>query len=171
MARMRAAVLGGAGVLVLALGVSGCGDKTTTSSTTLKFTEKDTNDFGFQDAAPTTRVGNQGPEKPSPGDQITFRSTLLDSSKKPAGELGATCTITGPGQTGFEQALATCAGTATVPGGTLALSAGGKTFGNNTVGTITGGTGKYARATGTFTSTSSGNGPNQDTYDITILKP
>ena len=71
----------------------------------------------------------------------------------------------------FEQAVSTCQGTATVPGGTITLAVGGKVFGKRTEGSITGGTGTYARATGSFTSVSTGvNVPNVDTLDITIVK-
>jgi hypothetical protein len=57
-------------------------------------------------------------------------------------------------------------------GATLGLNVGGKNIaGGNITGAITGGTGKYAGATGTFTSQkagSGGNAPNNDTFNITL---
>jgi hypothetical protein len=57
----------------------------------------------------------------------------------------------------------------TVPGGDLALNAGGN-VGNGASGSIVGGDGKYAGATGTFTSKPTGgeNSPSNDTFSYTL---
>jgi hypothetical protein len=151
-----------------ALGVSACGGGTKLDQKTLKFTEKDTNDFGFADVPPKTKIGKQGPEKVSPGDQLSFRQSLLDSSKKPAGALDATCVVTKAGS--FTNTSVTCQGTATVPGGRLSLGVGGKGAigASTTEGAVTGGSGKYAGATGSFTSVGQNN--SKDTYKLFIPK-
>jgi hypothetical protein len=63
----------------------------------------------------------------------------------------------------------TCSGTADVPEGQLAITAGG-TIGDNvsgTTGAIVGGTGKYEGATGTFTSKVTG-AHTTDTFTVTL---
>lgn len=163
-----------AGVLALAvagIGVSACGSDTKTelSQMTLKLTEKDTDDFGFVDNPPRTKLGREGPEKLSNGDQLAFRTLLLDSAKKTVGALDATCLITGAGNGSFEQASSTCHATVSVPGGQLFVSVGGKPFATDTTrGAITGGTGRYDGATGSFTSVGENN--SRDTYHVWVPK-
>jgi hypothetical protein len=156
--------------VLAAVGVSACGGGTKLSEKTLKFTEKDTNDFGFVDNPPKTKPGKQGPEKVSNGDQLSFRASLLDSAKKTVGALDATCLITGAGGGRAVKASGTCQGTATVPGGSLFLGVGGKGVlgSSNTSGAVTGGSGKYAGATGSFTSVGGEN--SRDTYHIFLPK-
>jgi hypothetical protein len=160
---MRRLVLALSAVLILGLSACGGGGYDTK---TVKATEKDTQDFGFSDAAPKTKVGKQGPEKLSPGDALTFRSDILQGAKT-VGSLDATCTITHGGR--FDTARAQCHGTATLPGGQLALNVGGR-FGGNTRGAIIGGTGDYKGAGGTFESLDQQNGPTKDTFNIQIPK-
>jgi hypothetical protein len=85
------------------------------------------------------------------------------------GALHAVCVASSPSSANVVSG--TCAATATVPGGSIALNAGGDVGGGNVHGAITAGTGKYAGATGTFTSIESGgsNGPKHDTFAITLL--
>jgi hypothetical protein len=140
-------------VLVLA----GCSDNTHGSQSTLKLIEPGGNVGTFKP------FGNVSRNKISPGGGFAFSTPLQDSSKKNVGELNAVCiaTKTSTGNT----LLGTCTGTSTVPGGSLALNVGGK-IGNNVSGAIVGGTGKYAGATGTFSS--SGKNAQTDTYNITL---
>ncbi len=159
----RIAVLAaGAGLALFAL--AGCGsDKTHGSEGTLKLTEPGgkTGSFGV--------IGHPTRGKLSPGDGFAFSTPLQDSSKKTVGELNAVCIGTQPSNP--EALKGTCSATATVPGGDLALNAGG-TVGNGVSGSIVGGTGKYAGATGTFSSKPTGGGgensPNTDTFSYTL---
>ncbi|MDX6697370.1 MAG: hypothetical protein QOE65_767 [Solirubrobacteraceae bacterium] len=152
--------------LVMAIGLSACGGKTLETKT-LNFNEKDTNNFGFADNPPKATIGQQGPDRMTPGDTLAFSSDLTDTSGKTVGALDATCVDTRPGR--FDQANVTCHGTATLPKGQLFLSVGGKgAIGNNTTGAVTGGTGDYAGATGSFTSK---NGKiTKDTFKLFIPK-
>jgi hypothetical protein len=153
-----------AAAALLALSLSACGGGGY-KTRTLHLNETNTSDFGFADAPPKTKVGKQGPQSFSPGDGISFRSVLSDASKKPVGELNAGCVITHAGT--FDTAKAQCTATATVPGGDLTLSVGGRFGGGTTRGAIVGGTGDYKGAGGTFESANS-NAPSKDTFDIQI---
>jgi hypothetical protein len=160
---MRRSCLAIAAVLVLGLSACGGGGYDTK---TVKVSEKDTNDFGFSDAAPKTKVGKQGPEKLSTGDGLAFRE-LLVQGKKQVGELGVSCTVTHGGT--FDTARNQCHATATLPDGQLALVA-ALTFGKDVDGAIVGGTGDYKGAGGTFTVQQHENAPNEDTFEIQIPK-
>jgi hypothetical protein len=134
---------------------------------TLTFTEKDSNDFGFVDNPPKTTVGKQGPRRLSIGDALVFRTFLLDDAGTRAGSLDAACTVTGAGNGRLSQVNATCHVTVTVPGGQLFVGVGGKPFARSTTsGAVTGGTGAYAGATGTFHSDGASNA--KDTFDILV---
>ncbi len=141
-----------AGVMVLA----GCSDKTTGSTQTLTFTELDKG----SDFAP---IGKGTDRSTPPGSGFALSIPLQDSSKKTVGELNATCIATKPGGQNLH---GTCSGVANVPDGQLALAVGGD-VGDNVTGAITGGTGKYEGATGTFTSNSKGQG-SEDTFNVTL---
>ncbi len=121
--------------------------------TTLTFTEKDSKDFGLVDNPPRTTIGRLGPRRLSIGDQLVFRTFLLNAANARVGQLDVSCTVTGAGKARFSQANATCHATAGVPGGQLFVAVGGKPFAKAaTSGAVTGGTGVYAGATGTFAS-------------------
>ena len=169
MSQHRRVLAGAVALTVAAFGVAACGDDEGTKLTqkTLTFTEQDTDDFAFVDNPPKTTVGEEGPQKLSNGDQLAFRSNLLDGAKKRVGTLDATCLITGAGSGTFEQASSTCHATMTVPGGQLFLSVGGKPFASDTTtGAVSGGTGTYEGAIGGFTS--SGEDNSKDTIHIWI---
>jgi hypothetical protein len=156
----RNATLAVSAVAVLLL--AGCSDNTHGSQSTLKLTEPGGNTGTFGPIGKVTR------KKAAAGTGFAFSSPLQDSSKKKVGELNAFCIGTQPSNP--QQLHGTCSGTATVQGGTLALNVGGN-IGNGVSGSIIGGTGKYAGATGTFTSTPTGKGgnaPSADTYNITL---
>ena len=142
------------------LAFTGCSDKTHGSQQTLNLTEPGGNAGTFAPIGHVTRKSSP------PGSGFAFSTPLQDSSKKTVGELNAVCIGTQPSK---PQALkGTCTGTATVPGGQLALNVGG-TIGNGVSGSIVGGTGSYAGATGTFDSKSTGGGgPMNDTFNITL---
>lgn len=140
-----------AAALAMALGLSACGDadEPTLTQKTLKYTERETDNFGFVDTAPKTKLGDEGPERLSNGDGFTFSGDLLDGSDTDRGELDVSCAVTRPG--GFDSSHLHCTGTATLPGGTLTLARGGRVFGGaDARGAVLGGSGNYAGATGEF---------------------
>jgi hypothetical protein len=161
--RTRAVVTGGAAV-VLAVSLSACNKGL--KEKTLRFTEKDTNNFGFVDNAPKAKVGPQGPDMLTPGDTLSFSSDVLDASGKDVGDLDATCVTSRGGRS--DQASVTCQATYTVPKGQLFLTVGGKgpLGSNSTTGAVVGGTGDYAGATGTFRSVGQNN--SKDTFKLFI---
>jgi hypothetical protein len=160
-------------IVAVALTLSGCGGggNSKLAEKTLTFTERDTNFFSFFDNIPKTKVGPDGPEKLSNGDQLTFASDLLDASKRDVGDLDVTCVFTRPGR--MDDSSAVCTGVMTIPGGSLTASVGGTAFaqgaqeGAKTKGAILGGTGEYAGATGDFEST---NEPSRDTIHVFLPK-
>lgn len=170
MTRGRRVAAGAAALMFASLGVAACGsDKSDPAFTqqTLRFTEQDTNDFSFIDNPPKTTFGKEGPEKLSNGDQLVFRAYLVDDAKKRVGALDATCMVTGAGNGTFEKANSTCHSTMTVPGGQLFVSVGGTPFATpTTTGAVTGGTGRYDGATGSFTSV--GENRSKDTFHVWI---
>ena len=155
MGRVRNGAIALAAV-VAAMVLAGCTDETTGSSETLNFTESDKAST-FNPIGETTQKGIP------PGSGFALSIPLYDSSKKAVGELNAVCLATQPSGRNIK---GTCSGTANVPDGQLAINVGG-TVGDNVTGAITGGTGKYEGATGTFTSTSSGEG-SKDTFTFTL---
>jgi hypothetical protein len=160
MLNARTVVLGVAAIgAVVAL--TGCSDKTHGDTSTLKLTEPGGKTGTFAPIGSPPRRGGL-----PAGTGFAFSTPLQDSSHNDVGELDVACIATqkskGQGVNGQ------CTGTATVPGGALAIAAGGKNIGPSVTGSITGGTGKYAGATGTFTSTGGNNGPSNDTFNITL---
>lgn len=156
-------------IAAAALTLSACGgvQSAKLSEKTLTFTERDTDLFSFFDNPPKTKLGHDGPEKLSNGDQLTFASDLLDASKRDVGDLDVTCIFTRPGR--FADSSAVCTGVMTIPGGSLTASVGGKAFAEGaqeagtTKGAILGGTGDWAGATGDFKSEGE---PSRDTIHI-----
>ena len=166
-------LLTAAAALLLAALVAGCGSGgTALSRHTLTFTERQNDhSFSFADNPPKSSAANGEEPKLSSGDQITFTADMIDSSGKDVGDLDATCTITATTTGSFDDSRAQCLGTADVPGGTLTVTVGGKAFGAGTTrGAVVGGTGDYAGATGTFSSSdeSGTDKPSQDTFKLFI---
>ena len=168
---MRQTAVAAAIIAAVSLGLSACGsdDDPKLEALTVNATEQETEDFGFADNPPKTKVGMEGPEKLSPGDELTFRANFIDASKKDIGDLDVVCTITKGGR--FDTSSEVCAATATLPGGTLALSVGGRVFNEDTTrGAVIGGTGKYAGATGNFSSKEEKGGTSKDVFQIFVPK-
>ena len=168
----RVLVAATAAVLLAAL-VAGCGGGgVPLKKQTLSFTEKQSDDsFSFADNPPKSSTSNDGEPKLSNGDQITFTADMIDGSGKDAGDLDATCTVTSTTTGSFDDSHAQCVATATIPGGTLTLAVGGKAFGAGTTrGAVVGGTGDYAGATGSFTSSDEAgtDKPSQDTFQLLV---
>jgi hypothetical protein len=162
-AALAAVGVGAAGYIAQA-----SGQETVVTLTKQTFTvqEKDTNDFAFVDNAPKTKIGREGPRRLSPGDQLAFRSRLVRDGKA-VGSLWAHCLVV-KGRT-FGSASGDCTGTYDLGDGKLFVGVGGEKIfsAKEVVGAVTGGTGAYAGATGTFSS------PNKDntTDTFTIYVP
>jgi hypothetical protein len=163
-----------AAAALFALLVTGCsGGGLALSKHTLSFTERQNDEsLSFVDNPPKSSATSDEPTL-SNGDQLTFTADMLDGSGKDVGDLDVSCTVTATTTGSFDDSHAQCVGTADVPGGSLTLAVGGKAFGAGTTrGAVVGGTGDYAGATGSFTS-SDENGtdkPSQDTFRLFIPK-
>ena len=123
-------------------------------TTTLTFKEPEKGStFTYVDVAPTAPKKHGFPTAISPGDQLILTNPLTEGGKT-IGKLRAKCTATGAAkttsETAFLQAHFICEGVFTLPGGTLYANASIVKAG--TEGAITGGTGKYAGASGTILS-------------------
>ena len=103
--------------------------------------------FAFVDNPPTAKKHHGFPTKISAGDMFVFSNPLLEGGKR-IGHLSASCVATKSTKK-FNLAGFNCTGTFVIPGGTLIASA--TITGNSTEGAIVGGTGRYAGASGTFT--------------------
>lgn len=103
----------------------------------------------FVDNAPTVTL-KHGVVSISPGDEVVY-STPLAMEGKVVGKDRAVCTATSAATTKkLDSAGFICTGIAKIPGGTLILVGEAKEI--PTEGAITGGTGSYAGARGTFVS-------------------
>jgi hypothetical protein len=125
-----------------------------TATTTIKFSEPEKGStFTYVDVAPTAPKKHGFPTAISPGDQLILTNPLTEGSKT-IGKLRARCTATAAAKTtnntAFLQAHFICEGVFTLPGGTLFANASIVKAG--TEGAITGGTGRYAGASGTILS-------------------
>jgi len=85
------------------------------------------------------------------GDLIVFTNPIADGSGKVVGKLQIQC-VTTTGSPNFLKSTAACTGSMVIPGGTLTLQALVRPGVAATNGAITGGTGAYANARGTFVS-------------------
>lgn len=147
-------------IIALAVAIAGCGSsKTHGEEGSLTLTEPGGNSGSFG------VIGKVGQKGVAPGNGFAFSSPLENAEKKAVGELNAFCIATE--ESSGENVHGTCSGTATVPGGGFALNVGAKSIGNNVSGAITGGTGKYAGAVGTFDTKATGSGENP-TEEVTF---
>lgn len=107
----------------------------------------------------STFLNLSGNPNGAPGDEFIFHSKLLKHGVK-VGTVDAKCTL-------MMTQNVQCEGTVVLPGGTLAASALidqiDKTPDHIA---LVGGTGKYAHASGTFLSVSTGGSTNRDTFNI-----
>lgn len=136
------------------------------SSTTLTFKEPEKGStFAVVDNPPTAKKKHGFPTQFSPGDEIIFTNPL-EAEGKIVGKIRVVCTATTASSSkNFAGAGFICSGIAKIPGGTLIFAA--ELAEGNTEGAITGGSGKYAGAHGSFISKES-KGP--DTVTITLLE-
>jgi Dirigent-like protein len=145
-----ATTLVGLAVLLVAASASAAG----TGATTIKFSEPEKGStFTYVDVAPKAPKKHGFPTAISPGDMLVLTNPLTEGAKT-IGKLRARCTATASAKTtsntAFLQAHFICEGVFTLPGGTLFANASIVKAG--TEGAITGGTGKYAGASGTILS-------------------
>ena len=161
-AALTAAALTSAAVAVPALAQGGG------NTTTVSFTELGKgSQFHFVDQAPKTKIVKGNPRKISAGDELVISNRLADPGGARIGELQATCTATHTTRR-FDKAGFICWGDFTfTDGSTMAANVAGLTA-KVTNGAIVGGTGTYAGARGTFTSTEQSNGDSADL--VTLLK-
>jgi hypothetical protein len=159
----KLARLGGAAALLscLALAFTSSAAAATTKIT-FKEPEKGST-FTFIDNAPKTKHKHGFPQKISAGDEFVFTNPLEAEGKK-IGHLQAVCVATGNGK--FQNAGFNCNGTFVFTGkGTLIAAA--TIAGKKTEGAITGGTGTYAGARGTFVSKE---GKGASSVTVTLLE-
>ena len=149
-----------AAVLAIAAGaaVAAVGQTSPPPSGTLTFKELDKGSkFAFIDNPPRSK--RKGEPSASIGDDLTFGNPLVDGAGKRIGTLYVHCTIV-RGSRRILNASTLCNGAYAFAGqGTLTIEALAAPISAKTVtGTITGGTGKFANARGTFQSTSTKTG-------------
>lgn len=100
------------------------------------------------------------------GDLIVFTSPLAGSAGQRVGRIHVQC-VTTVGSSNFEKSNAACSGSMVTAQGTLTLQAMNSPGVARTVGAVTGGTGAYANARGTFTSVEGRDGNSADTVTLT----
>jgi hypothetical protein len=138
-----AAVLGIYGLLLAFAGSAQA------KETVITFTEPEKGAvFHFIDNAPKSKFKHGMPVRISAGDELTIWNPLVSGGKR-IGHLQAFCFATKPARK-FIAADFECSGTWVFPTGTLSVQASIEP--NGAVGSITGGTGIYANARGTFIS-------------------
>ena len=151
---------------VLALAAVGLGLRSSASAeapagTTLRFTELEKGST-FKHIR-NTKTRNQ--RSNLIGDLIVFTSPLADSAGRRVGRIHVSC-VTTVGSSNFEKSNAACSGSMVIPQGTLTVQAMNSPGVATTTGAVTGGTGAYANARGTFTSVQARNGASSDTITL-----
>jgi hypothetical protein len=141
------------GIVAAAISCALCaalaGSATAASASTITFTEPEKGaSFRFIDNAPTAKLKHGFPTKISPGDELAIWNPLVSGGQR-IGHLQAFCVATKTARN-FVTAAFECPGTFVFSNGTLtALAVLTK---SGAEGAITGGTGIYANASGTFAS-------------------
>ncbi|MDP1846496.1 MAG: hypothetical protein Q8K79_01790 [Solirubrobacteraceae bacterium] len=143
------------------LGLRGSASAQAPGATTLTFTELDRGSM-FKHIR-NTKTKNR--RSNLMGDLIVFTSPLADSAGRRVGRIHVGC-VTTVGSSNFEKSNATCSGSMVTAQGTLTLQAMTSPGVARTVGAVTGGTGAYANARGTFTSVEGRNGDSADTITL-----
>lgn len=100
------------------------------------------------------------------GDVIVFTNPVADGSGKVVGKIRVAC-VTTSGAADFKDSILTCTGVLTLPGGALALAANSDPGSRTTTGAITGGTGSYAGARGSFVASEGRKGGGTNTITLT----
>ena len=116
--------------------------------------------FGFVDNPPRSPRRHGFPTRASVGDAISLSQPLADQAGQPAGTIHVSCTATRAGR--FDKAAFVCHAVTKLRDGDLALQAALRFADNQVTAAVTGGTGAYNGARGTFTSR--GERPTVDTF-------
>jgi hypothetical protein len=133
-------------------------------SRTLTFTERSKGEtFRFIDLPPRSGLRRGPPTRISPGDEFVFGNTLLDSAGRRAGRIEGHCKALRAGRR-FERVRFGCFAHARLTGGTLSLTIDLTLIQGPLRGEVTGGSGAYEGANGSFTSR--GERPTVDTFHI-----
>lgn len=125
-------------------------------TTTITFQEQESgkgSSFKFIDNAPKSKLRHGFPAKISAGDEFVFQNPDFAEGKR-IGRTQVVCVATKAARR-FDKADFQCEGTFVFSNGTLAVSAIAGS-GSKTEGAVTGGTGVYAAARGTFASVETG---------------
>ncbi|MGH2937203.1 MAG: hypothetical protein ACRDPE_03670 [Solirubrobacterales bacterium] len=138
------------------------------ATTTLTFKEPEKGStFAFVDNAPTSKKKHGFPTRFSAGDEVIFTNPM-EAEGKLVGKLRVVCTATNDASSrNFAAAGFVCTGIAKIPGGTLVFAA--ELAEGNTEGAITGGSGKYAGAHGSFLSKEP-KGKGASTVTVTLVE-
>lgn len=134
---LTAAAIAAGSIIAIAPAASG-----RSGSTTIRLTEVPRN-FQFVDVAPQDGTG----KPPSEGDEFVIGGRLVRGGKR-VGTSNLVCTVTQPGASGVSQ----CTGTLALSRGQITFSGISRIASNHDVFAVIGGTGAYARATGTLAS-------------------
>jgi hypothetical protein len=166
---MRLLVVLAAAAVAIAVAVFTGTGSASPASLTLKFIETSKGEtFRFIDLRPRAKLKNGFPTRVSTGDEFVFGNTLLDAAKHRAGRIEGYCKAL-RGAKRFERARWGCQAFARLKRGTLSITADVKfsANGDNVAGQVTGGSGAYAGANGTFTSVGEPNAV--DTFNIVVF--
>lgn len=136
------------------------------ATTTLTFKEPEKGStFTFVDNAPKSAKKHGFPASISAGDEVIFTNPLEQEGKL-VGKIRVACTATAnTGSTNFAAAHFVCSGIAKLPGGSLIVAA--EIGEGATEGAVTGGSGKYAGAHGSFVSKE---GKGSSTTTVTLIE-
>ena len=134
------------------------------ATTTLTFKEPEKGStFAFVDNAPKSAKKHGFPVSISAGDEVIFTNPLEQEGKL-VGKIRVVCTATA-NSGNFAAAHFVCSGIAKIPGGSLVVVA--ELSEGATEGAITGGSGKYAGAHGSFVSKE---GKGSSTTTVTLVE-
>lgn len=158
--------LGILAALTICAALSAFAGTASAATTTLTFKEPENGStFAFVDNAPTSKKEHGFPTRFSAGDEVIFTNPL-EAEGKVVGKIRVVCTATdNAGSKNFAAAGFVCSGIAKIPGGTLVFAA--ELAEGNTEGAITGGSGKYAGAHGSFLSKE---GKSAGTVTVTLVE-
>jgi hypothetical protein len=158
--RSLVAIAAAAAVIVSAAILAVGGSAQVPGPRTLTFTEVNKGStFGFVDNPPRSPRLHGFPTRASVGDSIALSQPLADQGR-PAGTLHVSCTATRAGR--FDKAAFVCDAVARLRDGNIALEAALRFADSQVTAAVTGGTGAYSGARGTFTSR--GERPTVDTF-------
>jgi hypothetical protein len=120
--------------------------------------------FRFVDNPPRSRGKTERTTTISMGDSFAFTNPLINGAGQRSGVFHATCVATRGGRLG--SAFVLCHGVAKLQDGDIALEAATRISDDSVTASITGGTGAYNGARGTFTSLSGQRRPTTDTFEL-----